>query len=225
METQPLPILYSFRRCPYAMRARLALLATNTPVYIREIVLRNKPVAMIEASPKATVPVLVLHDGSVIDESRDIAEWALKRHGSHPWLDTDKTAMAALIDRNDGPFKRALDRYKYPNRYDDEAIDRDAQRAICADIIVDYEARLTNQPWLMGAHASWADYAVLPFIRQYAHVDRDWFWGQPWPHVIAWLDSFLASALFAQVMQKYEPWQPHDSPVLYAHETVNTINS
>lgn len=225
METQPLPILYSFRRCPYAMRARLALLATATPVELREIVLRDKPPAMIEASPKATVPVLVLPDGTVIDESRDIGQWALQRHDPEGWLDADRDEIARLIGRNDGPFKAALDRYKYPNRYADEAINRDEQRATCAAIIADYEQRLAAQPWLLGAKASWADYAILPFVRQFAHVDRDWFRQQDWPHVLAWLDRFLVSPAFETVMQKFDRWVPEAEPVLFAHQKMTGILS
>lgn len=216
MEKQPLPILYSFRRCPYAMRARLALLATNTTVELREIVLRDKPAAMIEASPKATVPVLVLPDGTVIEESREIADWALSRHDPQGWLDADHDAIAAMIDHNDGPFKRALDRYKYPSRYADEAIDRDAQRAAAGTIIMGYQERLAAHRYLLGEHATWADYAVLPFVRQFAHVDRDWFWAQDWPHVLAWLEAFLASSAFQAAMEKFHRWQPGADPVLFA---------
>lgn len=216
METQPLPILYSFRRCPYAMRARLALLASKTTVELREIVLRDKPPAMIEASPKATVPVLVLPDGMVIEESREIAEWALSLNDQLGWLDADGDAIAAIIDCNDGPFKRALDRYKYPSRYPEEAINPDEQRAICASIIMNYQGRLAENQWLLGPQASWADYAVLPFIRQFAHVDRDWFWAQDWPHVLAWLEAFLASKAFQTAMEKFSPWKPGADPVLFA---------
>lgn len=198
------------------MRARLALLAAGTAVELREIVLRAKPVAMIEASPKATVPVLVQPDGTVIDESREIAEWALGKGDPQGWLAADNNEIATLIDRNDGPFKNALDRYKYPNRYEDEAVDQDEPRAVCAGILQHYDARLANNGWLLGAKPSWADYAVLPFVRQFAHVDRDWFWHQDWPHVIAWLDAFLASAAFQAAMHKYALWQPDDAPVIFA---------
>ncbi|MGB7430882.1 MAG: glutathione S-transferase [Ahrensia sp.] len=220
MEKQPLPILYSFRRCPYAMRARLALLTTGTTVELREIVLRDKPAAMIETSPKATVPVLVLPDDTVIDESREIAEWALSQHDPHGWLNADRAEIAALIDHNDGPFKQALDRYKYPNRYDGEEGDRHQQRALCAATIENYEARLRSHSWLLGDNATWADYAVLPFVRQFAHVDRNWFWAQNWPHVVAWLDAFLASDLFQGVMEKRAPWQPGADPVLFTAAAV-----
>lgn len=210
-----MPILYSFRRCPYAMRARLAILSAGISVELREILLRDKPQAMIEASAKATVPVLVLDDGSVIDESRDVARWALTTEDPEKWLATDLNALNAIIDNNDGPFKRALDRYKYPNRYPDEAVVAETQRDIAAETIRAYEARLEQSSWLLGDNASWADYAVLPFVRQYAHVDKDWFWARPWPHVIAWLDHFLTSERFGDVMTKFPLWVEGAEPIVF----------
>lgn len=210
-----MPILYSFRRCPYAMRARLAIASAGITVELREILLRDKPQAMIDASPKATVPVLVLQDGTVIDESRDVGAWALCKHDPHGWLNVNQPTLNALIDRNDGPFKRALDRYKYPNRYPDEKIDAEAQREIAAQTIMDHEKRLRETKWLLGDSPSWADYAVLPFVRQYAHVDKDWFWSQPWPHVISWLDEFLASERFGYAMSKFSLWKEGDPPLLF----------
>ena len=213
------PVLYSFRRCPYAMRARLALAASGVTVELREIVLRDKPPAMIEASPKATVPILVLADGRVIDESLDIMRWALAINDPQGWLPDDATARAdidTLVAINDGPFKLALDRYKYPNRYETETIDRDEQRATVADVVAGYERRLGRHAFIAGDKASLADFAVLPFVRQFAHVDRAWFDAQPWPHVIAWLDAFLASERFAAIMVKHARWQPGDPPVLFA---------
>ncbi|MEO1748715.1 MAG: glutathione S-transferase [Pseudomonadota bacterium] len=215
MNQTPMPILYSFRRCPYAMRARLAIASAGVAVELREVLLRDKPPPMIDASPKATVPVLVLQDGSVIDESRDVGAWALSTHDPDGWLDVDHSTLNALIDRNDGPFKRALDRYKYPNRYPGEAVVAGEQRDIAARIIMDYEERLTETEWLLGVKPSWADYAVLPFVRQYAHVDKEWFWAQPWPHVIAWLDRFLASERFGYVMTKFPLWVEGAEPIAF----------
>ncbi|MEL6922265.1 MAG: glutathione S-transferase, partial [Pseudomonadota bacterium] len=198
----PLPILYSFRRCPYAMRARLAIAAAGIAVELREVVLRDKPQAMIDASSKATVPVLVFPDGQVIDESRDIGAWALAQNDPLGWRHGDADETIALIDANDGPFKRALDRYKYPNRYPDERVDAREQRDIAAAVIASYQERLAADLWLTGRAESWADHAILPFVRQYAHVDKQWFWDQPWTHVVGWLDRFLASQRFADVMRK-----------------------
>ncbi|MEL6435257.1 MAG: glutathione S-transferase [Pseudomonadota bacterium] len=215
MPKTPLPILYSFRRCPYAMRARLAILASGLTVELREILLRDKPQAMIEASPKATVPVLVLSDGAVIDESRDIGDWALAQSDPGGWLDGDRSQMKALIDANDGSFKRALDRYKYPNRYPDEHIDAARQRDMAAKIVRGHQGRLASHEWLLGDRATWADYALLPFVRQYAHVDRAWFWAQDWRDVINWLERFLGSTPFEMAMAKHKPWSPGDEPVTF----------
>ena len=217
-----LPILYSFRRCPYAMRARLAVLRAGIGVELREVLLRDKPQAMIDASPKATVPVLVLGHSTVIDESRDIAIWALSHNDPAGWLGGDPARMAALIDHNDGAFKKALDRYKYPNRYPDEDIDRSQQRAIGAETIQGYEALLSSHAFLMGDQPSWPDMAILPFVRQFAHVERDWFWSQDWPHVIVWLERFLASDEFDQCMMKFAPWSPGDEPIVFGepHATI-----
>lgn len=210
-----MPILYSFRRCPYAMRARLAIASAGITVELREILLRDKPPSMIDVSPKATVPVLVLEDGRVIDESRDVGSWALSTQDPERWLNVDQSTLNALIDQNDGPFKHALDRYKYPTRDRDEAIDAEGQREIAAKTIYSYEDRLLQSKWLLGENPCWADYAVLPFVRQYAHVDKDWFWAQPWPSVINWLDRFLASERFGYAMTKFPLWEEGASPLLF----------
>lgn len=210
-----LPVLYSFRRCPYAMRARLALSISGQAHELREVVLRNKPAELLAASPKGTVPVLVLGGGEVLDESLDIMRWALGRHDPAQWLappGAPPDAMAALIAANDGDFKRHLDRYKYPNRYADEA-GADvagfalAHRTQAAQWLAQLDARLTSG-WLLGSQASLADMALLPFVRQFAHTDADWFAAQPWPRLQGWLAAFEASALYAGVMQKHAPWQP-----------------
>ena len=210
-----LPILYSFRRCPYAMRARLALAVSAQPYELREVVLRNKPADMLAASPKGTVPVLVLPGGEVLDESLDIMRWALGRHDPAQWLappGASSDEMAALIAANDGDFKRHLDRYKYPNRYADESSGEAAgfalkHRTEAAHWLAQLDARLVGG-WLFGTQASLADMALLPFVRQFAHTDADWFATQPWPRLQGWLAAFEASALYAGVMQKQAPWQP-----------------
>jgi glutathione S-transferase len=210
-----LPVLYSFRRCPYAMRARLALAASGEPHELREIVLRDKPAAMLDASPKGTVPVLVLPGGEVIDESLDIMRWALGRHDPAQWLSpagASRDDMLALVDANDGDFKRHLDRYKYPNRYAEENAGDEAgfalgHRSAAARWLTQLDARL-ERGWLFGAQASLADMAILPFVRQFAHTDPGWFSAQPWTRLQAWLEAFEASALYKGVMQKHNPWQP-----------------
>jgi glutathione S-transferase len=189
-----LPILYSFRRCPYAIRARLALLASGTACTIREVKLSSKPAEMLAASPKATVPVLVLPDGSVIDQSLDVMRWALARHDPDNWLGPDGDA---LIEANDGPFKYHLDRAKYPDRHD---CDPAPHRAACLDLLRPIEQRLTTAPWLCGPTMSLADAAILPFVRQFAAIDRPWFDAQPLPRIRAWLDGLVASRLFEVAM-------------------------
>lgn len=209
-----LPVLYSFRRCPYAMRARLALAVSGQPHELREVVLRNKPAEMLAASPKGTVPVLVLPNGEVIDESLEVMLWALRRNDPQAWLAPAQGSvddMLALIAGNDGAFKRSLDRYKYPNRYAEESTgDAEAfalmQRGLGAAWLLKLDGMLAGG-WLFGVRASLADMALLPFVRQFAHTDPDWFAAQPWPRLKVWLAQFEASALYAGVMDKHAPWQ------------------
>lgn len=208
----PLPILYSFRRCPYAMRARMGIMSSGLNVELREVLLKDKPSEMIEASPKATVPVLVDTDGTVVDESLDVMLWALGQSDPENWLSDE--AME-LIAHNDGPFKAALDRYKYPNRYASETIDRHEQRAICASTFERYEERLTQQKFLLGDKPTIADNAIFPFVRQCANVDREWFDAQPWPNLQKWLEHFLNSERFDYIMRKNAPWQTGDKPLIF----------
>lgn len=201
------PILYSFRRCPYAIRARLALAISETPYTLREVKLAHKPDAMLAASPKGTVPVLVLEDGTVIDESLSIMHWALARHDPAGWLARDD---AALIARIDGPFKHALDRYKYPDRYDSDPL---PHRDCAMDILFELDARLAPAGQLCGPEPGLADAAIMPFVRQFAAVDREWFLGQPLHHLHAWLEEHIASPLFQTVMVRSAPWIPEESGV------------
>lgn len=203
------PVLYSFRRCPYAMRARLALAVSRTTCELREVKLAAKPAAMLAASPKGTVPVLVLSDGTGIDESLDVMRWALGRHDPEGWLAGDD---AALIARNDGAFKHDLDRYKYPERYGSDALHhREAGLAFLRDL----DARLAAAPQLGGACMGLADAAILPFARQFRAVDSAWFDAQPLPRLQHWLVAHLASPLFAAIMLRLPPWQPGDSAVSF----------
>ena len=211
-----LPTLYSFRRCPYAMRARLAIFASGMQCELREIVLRNKPAAMLEASPKGTVPVLVLPDGKVVDESLDIMFWALENSDPQGWLTSPEASlqeMRQLIAQNDGEFKANLDRYKYPQRFDLEtgAANRDAAHTWLTHL----DQVLQHRTFLFGSRPVLADMAILPFIRQFAHVDLDWFRQQPWPGLHRWLDWFLGSEIFAGCMEKYVPWQPGDETLFF----------
>ena len=209
-----LPVLWSFRRCPYAMRARLAIVSAGVHVELREVVLRDKPVEFLQTSPSATVPCL--NTGSqVIDESFDIMIWALKANDPEHWLDMPEQGFG-LIEANDGWFKHALDRYKYASRHKD--VDAEAEREIAAGFICELDALLADRAWLFGALPSLADMAVLPFVRQYAHVDLVWFNRQPWRHVIRWLDAFKASNRFTAIMTKYPQWRAPDQRVLFPDE-------
>ena len=212
-----LPVLYSFRRCPYAMRARLALHASGSAIEHREVLLKNKPAHLLALSPKGTVPVLWLPgaaDGGVLEQSLDIMLWALRQHDPMGWLPASDAGMAdalALIAHNDGPFKQQLDRYKYPNRSGLESgvADRD-EAAIWLRTL---DVRLRTQPELAGEHFGMADAAVAPFVRQYAHTDPTWFAAQPWPALASWLTKFESSDLFQAIMHKHAPW-PEATPIL-----------
>ena len=195
------PVLYSFRRCPYAMRARMALHIAGIQPEHREVLLRDKPAAMLEASPKGTVPVLVPGDSAVLDESIDIMRWALVRNDPEGWLAREDTG---LIASNDGAFKHHLDRYKYASRHDsDPAEHRDA----ALSILRGYETRLEASANLCGEQRGMTDAAIMPFVRQFAHTDRAWFDAQPLPFLRAWLERWKSSALFAAVMAKHPVWQ------------------
>jgi glutathione S-transferase len=202
-----LPILYSFRRCPYAMRARMALLASGTACEIREVKLSAKPPELLAASPKATVPVLVLPGGEVIDQSLDIMHRALARNDPDGWLDR---IDEALIAQNDGAFKHHLDRYKYPNRQAGDGVDH---RAACAAMLLPLEHRLTSAANLCGDAPGLTDAALMPFIRQFAETDRPWFDTLPLPRLQAWLARYLVSALFETAMVRLAPWKPGDAPI------------
>ena len=203
--TEPKPILYSFRRCPYAMRGRMALDAAEISVEHREILLKDKPAEMLDASPKGTVPVVVLPDGHVIEESLDVMLWALDQNDPENWLTPpsgDRTEMEALIAANDGPFKHHLDRYKYATRY--EGAVSSEHRAAASEHLEGLEDRLSRSSQLFGDAPCLADIALFPFVRQFANTDRDWFDAQPWPNLQRWLDGHLTSDRFARIMQKHD---------------------
>lgn len=218
MSTTALPVLYSFRRCPYAMRARLALAVSGQVCELREVVLRAKPQGLLQASPKATVPVLVLPNGTVLEQSLDIMRWALTQNDPAGWLrpsQGDEAAMLALIAECDGPFKQALDRCKYPNRYPEA--DGALARAQAVEWLQGLEARLAGQPFLFGDHAALADMAIAPFVRQFAGIDADWWAAQPWPKLQAWLAQWQASTLFEGVMPKFVAWLDGTEGVVFPH--------
>ena len=203
-------ILWSFRRCPYAMRARLALKSSETPVKLREIVLRDKPEEFLNASAKGTVPVLVMDDSVVLDESRDIMFWALHRNDPEGWLTIcakDPDGCQTFLDQLDGPFKHHLDRYKYASRYEDERDQATTHRDEGAQFLAEINTTLSQQPALSGDKMGLLDYAALPFIRQFRIADPEWFDAQDWPYLHPWLQTFLASDRFAAIMEKYKPWR------------------
>ena len=218
MPSPDLPVLYSFRRCPYAMRARLAIASAGLECELREVVLRDKPKAMLDASPKGTVPVLVLPDGAVIDESLDVMLHTLKRRDPEGWLSPEESGLDAMLDlvaACDGPFKHDLDRYKYESRYADEgAVSEDHRKSGSAFLSV-LDERLADRPQLFGERVSLADMAVMPFVRQFANTDRDWFDAQPLADLQRWLAGHLASPLFEGIMTKYPAWQAGDEEPVF----------
>ncbi len=200
----PVPVLYSFRRCPYAIRARMALAYAGVRVELREVLLRDKPQEMLNLSPKGTVPVLELEDGRVIDESIDVMHWALQQSDPERWS-LAASGATPLIEVNDGTFKENLDRYKYADRYPEMASSDYRDRA--CEHLETLEHRLSNEAWLAGAKPGFCDVALFPFIRQFAMVDRSWFDGAPYPALQRWLTHWLESPLFASVMFKLPRWE------------------
>jgi glutathione S-transferase len=196
------------------MRARLAILIAGVIVELKEIELSNKPETMLAVSPKGTVPVLQLENGTVLDQSLDIMFWALRQNDSEHWLKSSWLQNAEqLIKRNDEEFKYYLDRYKYGDRY--PAYTALYYRQQGELFLTDLEARLNQNQFLCGNHFALADAAIIPFIRQFAAVDSEWFENSPYPAVKRWLNSFLTSKLFENVMTKYQPWKPGNRPLLF----------
>jgi glutathione S-transferase len=215
MSATALPVLYSFRRCPYAIRARLALRYTGINVALREILLKEKPADMLTASPKGTVPVLVLNGEvqEVIDESLDIMLWALGQNDPDGWLEPDLADARQLIDANDHQFKPWLDRYKYPDRHAD--IESGEPLEHCETFLRALEARLQNTEYLFDSRVSLVDMSIYPFVRQFAFTDMDWFQASDYKELNRWLQTFLDSRLFTSVMEKYPQWQPGDTEPIF----------
>ena len=199
-----LPILYSFRRCPYAMRARMALVASGAVVELREVLLKAKPPELVAASPKATVPVLVLSDGRVVEESLDVMQWALVQSDPLGWLEGN-ALDSDWISECDSDFKHWLDRYKYAERYPEHTADQYRNNAEV--FIQKLEDRLSVSDWMGGEAAHAVDVALFPFIRQFAGVDPSWWQSAPYPSVRRWLENWLNSALFSAIMAKYPRWE------------------
>ncbi|WP_310619053.1 glutathione S-transferase [Flexibacterium corallicola] len=210
-----LPVLYSFRRCPYAMRARLGLVSSQTMVELREIVLRAKPAHMLAISPKGTVPVLLLPDGTVVDESLDIMLWALGNNDPQQLLTPQQGSredMLDLIGAMDGDFKHHLDRFKYATRYEDAAPQVHYTKAIAE--LGKLDERLKKTPYLFGQRLSLADQALFPFVRQFANADKQAFATHAPQRVQDWLSQRLESTAFKTVFgQKWALWEPESEPV------------
>ena len=196
----------------------MAISVAGIECRLREVVLRDKPVEMLEASPKGTVPVIVAPDGTVIEESLDVIDWALVQNDAEGWLQPEHGTldeMRTLISECDGPFKRALDRYKYPNRYTAEAIVREEQRVVGLSFLTTLNERLDSQKNLFGNRVSLADIAIFPFVRQFANTDRDWFDSLDLKPLQAWLERHLKSELFKRIMPKFKQWKTGDEEPLF----------
>lgn len=204
-------ILYSFRRCPYAMRGRMGLHASGLEYEHREVLLRDKPAHMLKVSPKGTVPVFIKENAEIIEESLDLLLFALSQNDPYKWTDCDTNAAEALIAANDGPFKHNLDRYKYASRYNDTAARGDVNidhRTEAEENLKVLEARLDTHDYLLGERQSYADIAIFPFIRQFANTDLAWWEQAPYPNLRGWLTRHLNSDLFKTIMIKYPQWVP-----------------
>lgn len=216
MVASTLPVLYSFRRCPYAMRARMAIAVSEVRCELREVTLKNKPAEMLIASPKGTVPVLVLADGKVIDQSLDIMRWALQQHDPAHWLPVGVAAASQaeqMILECDSTFKLHLDRYKYPHRF--ALANGEAHRALGSLFLEKMAVQLASEKFLNGSHFGLSDAAIAPFVRQFAHTNIRWWSAQPWPTLQAWLERFESSELFRQAMDKVPEWANGQAAVVY----------
>jgi glutathione S-transferase len=211
------PVLYSLQNCPYAIRARMALLLAKQPVMLRPIDLKNKPKDMLTASPKGSVPVLVLDKNNVIDESLDIMIWALQKSDPHNLLlahDHDMfTDMMSLINEHDNQFTPLLSQYKQAKRYHKASENND--RKLCEKFVSGIEQRLNKHPFILSNQPSLIDYVALPFLRQFAKVDRQWYLKAPYPKLQQWLTHHLQSRLYSKVMVKHPLWLETNEDILF----------
>ena len=213
MKTEP-AILYSFRRCPYAMRARLAIQSSGVKVQLREIVLRDKAPEFLASSPKGTVPVIIA-DNKLIEESLDIMRWALQKADPEGWLKMPNVGYE-WVARNDGPFKAALDHTKYSACFPGQNLYLERQKA--EGFLLDLNFQIASNPWIFGKNCSFADIAILPFVRQFYNIDKEWFHSQDWKNLRRWLTTFLDSDRFNSNMKKYEKWAFGDPILLFPPE-------
>ena len=209
-----LPVLYSFRRCPYAMRARMAIRISQIRIELREVILKNKPEAMVRVSPKATVPVLVCKDNSVIAESLDIMKWALRQNDPGNYLNNNLLDQCySLIQFNDNIFKIHLDHYKYFDRFPQHPQLHYREKG--EEFLQQLEQHLTQHNFLLSNEPCLADIAIFPFIRQFAYVDIKWFEISPYPKLRHWLQHWLDSDLFKSIMDKYPAWQDQQKALIF----------
>ena len=197
------PILYTFRRCPYAMRARIALYHAKINYEHREILLKNRPKKLFEISPKGTVPVLDLLNGEVIDESFDIMKWAISKNRSETLFNRVRQEQIDMISMNDNQFKKWLDKYKYHVRYPEDSME--FYRENCKQILDQYEDHLKNYTYLLDNEISLADFAILPFVRQFANVDIKWY-NDSYSYLSSWMNKLMDFDIFIQIMKKFEVW-------------------
>ena len=208
------PILYTFRRCPYAMRARFAIRSSKIIVEIREIKLQEKPLEFLKLSPKGTVPVLITNSGEVLEESLDIIYWALNKNDPHKWLAKGKLEhqeVIKLLDDLENKFKPNLDKYKYPSRFSgvDQFFHRD--KNLC--FLKKLNSYLENNKSLNCEHLSLLDYAIFPFVRQFRNVDQDWFDKLNFIFLNKWVNQIIDSNDFSSIMKKFKIWEPNDVPI------------
>ena len=208
-----LPILYSFRRCPYAMRARMVLLHSKIQCEIREIKLSNKPKEMLAISPKGTVPVLILENGDILDESLGVMLWAIEQGNLRNLFNSGKKEILDLIKINDGEFKDAIDRYKYSSLYPEKPMIE--YRKMGELFLKKIESCLEKNKFIFGKNISLADLAIFPFIRQFCRVDIDWFNSSLFKKIKEWTLFFEGSENFIDIMRKIKPWTTGDKPTLF----------
>lgn len=215
-----LPVLYSLRNCPYAMRARLAIYASGQQVHLRDLVLSNKPADMLSVSPKGTVPVLITTDHLVIDESLSIMQWAFSQtdpddylHKIMPNAQADMLSVIALFDNE---FKGHLEQYRCAKRYHEPTLIDNRQ--LCEPYLTDLESRLSQHLFLMSDKPSLLDVALLPFIRQFARVERQWYLQSPYPKLRQWLNTYLQSRMFSKVMTQYPMWLDTKEDVVFGRD-------
>lgn len=214
---QDLPILYSLRRCPYAMRGRLGILLANQQVLIREIVTKDKPEQLLECSPKGTVPVLVLPAGEVIEQSLDVMMWALQQNDPQDLLRSGNPSLSdqihQLIQHNDNKFIGHLEKYRASVRYRNDDIEQ--RRNFCEAFITELERKLAQHDYLFGDSPSLADFAVMPFVSQFVRVEKKWFVQSEYQNVGRWLRTHLESKLYTQVMKQYPLWNDTKQDCLF----------